>query len=163
MRLAGADKPMVCSVCLQPPMVSDPQPEYVNFESAYDGPVIDDPNGTVKTYIDKIVICEDCVRQGARLLGLDNIERYVSEIEAQEGVVKELETEIARKDKAIADLTFTVGTLMDHPVKRTAGRPHLRGPDTHTAELKEYRKAREQATKVSKGMKRKAASGSNGN
>lgn len=143
-------------------MVSDPRPEYVNFESAYDGPVIDDPNSTIKTYIDKIVVCEDCVRQAAGLLGMDHIERYKGEIEAQKSTIEELGTEITRKDKAIADLTYTVGTIMDHPVKRTSGRPTLRGPESHEDEMKEYRKRRANASKVSK-AKQKVSSGANGN
>ena len=143
-------------------MVSDPQPEYVNFESAYDGPVIDDPNSTVKTYIDKIVVCEDCVRQGASLLGMDHVERYSSELEAQKGYIAELEKEITSKDKVISDLTYTVGTIMDHPVKRTSGRPTLRAPETHEQEMKEYRKRRANAAKVSK-AKKESSNGANRN
>jgi hypothetical protein len=156
MKLCGNDLPVVCSVCLQPPMAFNPRPEFVNFESAFDGPVIDDPNAADnKVYIDKIVICEDCVKQGARLLGLDNIERYESENAALNEHITELEDALVKKDKAISDLTHTVGTLIDHPVKRPAGRPQLRGPETHEDEIKELRAT---GKKVSK-PKKKAASG----
>ena len=163
MRLAGNDAPMVCSVCLQPPMAFNPRPEFVDFESAYDGPVIDDPNADgVHVYVDKIVVCEHCVKTAARLLGLDNVERHVAEKEALVERTVELEHEIADKNKAISHLTYTVGTLIDHPVKRPAGKPQLVGPESHEAELKELRSNRSKASKVSKGKKKAAASGANG-
>ena len=154
---------MVCSVCLQPPMAFNPRPEFVDFESAYDGPVIDDPNADgVHVYVDKIVVCEHCVKTAARLLGLDNVERHVAEKEALVERTVELEHEIADKNKAISHLTYTVGTLIDHPVKRPAGKPQLVGPESHEAELKELRSNRSKASKVSKGKKKAAASGANG-
>lgn len=163
MRLAGNDAPMVCSVCLQPPMAFDPRPEFVDFECAYDGPVIDDPNAEgVHVYIDRIVVCEHCVKQAAGLLGLDSIERYAADKEALIERTMQLESEVADKDKAISHLTHTVGTLIDHPVKRPAGKPQLVGPESHEEELKELRSSRSKASKVSKGKKKAAASGANG-
>jgi hypothetical protein len=163
MRLTGADNPTVCTVCLQPPMAFDPRPEFVDFESAYDGPVIDDPNAEgAHVYLDKIIICEHCVKQAARLLGLDNVERHVAEKEALVERTVELEHEIADKDKAISHLTHTVGTLIDHPVKRPAGKPQIVGPESHEDELKSVRASRARGSKVSKGKKKAAASGANG-
>lgn len=162
MKLCGNDLPVVCAVCLQPPMAFDPRPEYVDFGSAYDGPVIDDPNApSEQVYIDKIIICEDCVKQAARLLGLDNVERYQQELEALGEQAIGLQKQIKEKDRAISDLSHTVGTLIDHPVKRPAGRPQLQGPDSHEAEIKNLRSNRSKAEKISK-AKRKAANGSNG-
>lgn len=151
MRLCGNDLPIVCSVCLQPPMAFDPRPEFVDFGSAFDGPVIDDPNAEGnQVYIDKIVICEDCVKQGARLLGLDNVERYQQELEALGEAIIELQDEVQAKDRAISDLTHTVGTIIDNPVKRPAGRPQLRGPETHEDKVKQLRSARAKADKAKK-------------
>lgn len=162
MRLCGSDTPIVCAVCLQPPMAFDPRPEYVDFGSAFDGPVIDDPNAPgEKVYVDKIVVCEDCVKQAARLLGLDNVERYQQEIEALGEEAIRLQKEAKEKDRAISDLTHTIGTLIDHPVKRPAGRPQLQGPETHEAEIKNLRSSRAKAEKISK-ARRKATNGSNG-
>jgi len=139
-------------------MAFNPRPEFVDFEAAYDGPVIDDPNADgVKVYMDKIVVCEHCVKQAAQLLGLDNVQRHVSEKEALVERTVELEHEIADKDKAISHLTYTVGTLIDHPVKRPAGKPQLVGPESHEEELKQLRSSRSKASKVSKGKKKAAA------
>lgn len=161
MKLCGADVPVVCAVCLQPPMAFDPRPEYVDFGTAYDGPVIDDPNAPgEKVYIDKIVVCDDCVRQAARLLGLDNVERYQQELEALGEQVIGLQEQVKDKDRAISDLTHTVGTLIDHPVKRPAGRPQLQGPESHESEIKSLRSSRAKAEKISKARK-KATNGSN--
>lgn len=162
MRLCGNDTPTVCAVCLQPPMAFDPRPEYVDFGSAYDGPVIDDPNApSEQVYIDKIVICEDCVKQGARLLGLDNVERYQQELEALGEQILGLQKQVKEKDRAISDLSHTVGTLIDHPVKRPAGRPQIKGPETHEEEVKNLRSNRAKSEKISKARK-KATNGSNG-
>lgn len=151
MKLCGNDLPIVCSVCLQPPMAFEPRPEFVDFGCAYDGPVIDDPNAADnKVYIDKIVICEDCVKQGARLLGLDNVERYQQELEALGETVLELQNEVQAKDRAISDLTHTVGTIIDNPVKRPAGRPQLRGPDSHEDKVKQLRSTRAKTEKAKK-------------
>ena len=151
MRLCGGDTPTVCAVCLQPPMAFDPRPEYVDFGSAYDGPVIDDPNAPAeKVYIDKIVVCEDCVKQAARLLGLDNVERYQQELEALGEQLISVQQEVKQKDRAISDLTHTVGTLLDHPVKRPSGRPQLQGPESHESEIKNLRSNRSKAEKISK-------------
>lgn len=162
MRLAGADKPIRCSVCFQPPMVREPQPEYVDFEAVYEGPVVTDPQSEVTPYLDKIVICEDCVREGARLLGMDHVERYQAELEAAREQLKESEREARKKDRAISDLTHTVGTLIDHPVKRPAGKPQLQGPESHEKEIKQLRSNRSKAEKISK-AKRKVVSGADGN
>lgn len=165
MRLAGNDKPVRCSVCLQPPMVSDPQPEYVNFEAAYDGPVVHDPNGPQEgpptVYMEKIVICDDCIRQAAGLLGFERVDDLRDHAAALEAHVDQLESEITDKDRAISDLTHTVGTLIDRPVKRPPGRPQLQGPETHKDEIREMRSARSKSEKVTKAQK-KVASGSNG-
>lgn len=164
MKLCGPDTPIVCAVCLQPPMASDPRPEYVDFGTAYDGPVVSDPNAEGnQVYIDKIVVCEHCVKQAARLLGLDHVERYQQELEALGENVVELQQELQTKDRAISDLTHTVGTLIDHPVKRPSGRPQLQGPETHEKEIKELRTTRAKASKISKAKKKASSNGSDGN
>jgi hypothetical protein len=143
-------------------MAFNPRPEFVDFGSAFDGPVIDDPNAEGnQVYIDKIVVCEHCVKQAARLLNLDDVSKHMAENETLAEEITQLDQEIVKKDKAIADLTHTVGTLLDHPVKRPAGRPQLRGPETHEEEIKDLRSSRARANKVSK-AKKKASNGSNG-
>ncbi len=151
--------PIVCSVCLQPPMAFNPRPEFVDFGSAFDGPVIDDPNAEGnQVYIDKIVVCEHCVKRAAGLLHYGDIEKHVAENETLAQEITNLDKEMSKKDKAIADLAHTVGTLIDHPVKRPAGRPQLRGPETHEEAIKNLRSSRARAEKISK-AKKKAGDG----
>ena len=62
-RLAGV-APVHCSSCFQ----QDPSRRHVDFEASYDGPVF--AEGAAKVAIDDLIICEECLRNGARLLGL---------------------------------------------------------------------------------------------
>lgn len=130
--------------------------EYVNFESAYDGPVIDDPNSTIKVYLDKVVICENCVAEAARLLGYEPADDKSEHIAQLHAYCEQIEAEVKSKDRTISDLTHTVGTLIEHPVKRPAGKPQFRGPDSHKDEIKQLRSNRATAEKISK-AKRKTA------
>lgn len=129
-------------------MAFDPRPEFVDFGTAFDGPVIDDPNAEGnKVYVDKIVVCEHCVKQAAQLLGLDHVERYQNELEALSDHAVSLQKEVNEKDRLVSDLSHTVGTLIDHPVKRPAGRPQLRGPETHEQQIKDLRKTKKKTSK----------------
>jgi hypothetical protein len=135
-------------------MSFEPRPEFVDFGTAYDGPVVQDPNAEGnQVYVDKIVVCEHCVRNAARLLGLDHVERYQQELEALGETVIELQQEIQKKDRSISDLSHTVSTIIDHPVRRPAGRPHLQGPESHEPEIKKLRNSRAKAAKISKAKK----------
>lgn len=61
MRLA--DDKSICSCCFQ----QRPDLAHVDFDAAWDGPVIDQANGMKQT-IDDLVLCEQCLRSGAELL-----------------------------------------------------------------------------------------------
>lgn len=159
MRLADP-RPAACSVCLQPPGIRDPQPEFVDFEVAYDGPVMtrhgERAETVVKTPIDDLFICEDCLKSAARLVGMVDDEQLKGQVALDAGVIQGLKDEIKEKDKAIHDLNHTVSHLIDSgAIKRKAGRPQLRGPETHTKEIKELRS--EQAQKEGRGKKKVAA------
>jgi hypothetical protein len=58
--------PVRCSACFG----QHPEKSHVDFEAAWDGPVIDAGNG-MKQYIDDLVICEDCIRSAADSLPSD--------------------------------------------------------------------------------------------
>ncbi len=153
------DLPVVCSVCLQSPAAHDPKIRYVNFESAYDGPVIRDPerpSNEPGVYIEKVVICEICVREGSKLIGLEDGAKQADRVDAWKTYAESIEDEIAEKDKAIANLSYTVGVLLDSPVKRSVGRPQLVGPDSHEEEIKEMRSKQAKKERV-----KKAASAAN--
>jgi hypothetical protein len=66
--------PAMCSGCFG----QYPDRQHIDFESSWDGPVVEGgamgENGQVisriPVSIDELILCEDCVREGASLLGL---------------------------------------------------------------------------------------------
>ena len=66
-----------------------------------------------------------------------------------------LQKEVDEKDRIVSDLSHTVGALIDNPVKRPAGRPQLRGPDTHEKQIKDLRVEQTSKTKRANGAKKK--------
>jgi hypothetical protein len=143
---------------MQPPAAYDPKIRYVDFDAAYDGPVVDSGEENVPgVYMEKIVVCELCVKNSAELLGLENVEEVQDQAESWRGYAQHIEEEIAEKDKAIGHLAYTVGVLLDTPVKRPKGRPQLRGPESHEDEIKQMR------SQQAKKERAKASNGANGN
>lgn len=133
--------PTVCSVCLQPPMIHDPQHRFVDFEVAYDGPVI--PGSPANIPVDDLFICEDCLKRGAELIGMENGEEARAQIAQLEQTVAEKDTEITEKDKAIASLNATIAHLIDTGViQRHPGKRPLTGPDSHAEQIAQFRKDR---------------------
>jgi hypothetical protein len=161
MRLAQGQLPTVCSVCLQSPAAYNEKPEYVNFESAYDGPVVKDPERAeteAGVYVEKIVVCEHCMKEAAGLLGYTDNADAEKRADAWREYAGQLEDEVEVKDRAICNLEYTVGALIDKPVKRKTGRPQFKGPESHEAEIKEMRSRQSRSEKI----KKKAASGADG-
>lgn len=143
MRIAPEnDLPVICSVCLQSPAAHDPKIRYVNCESGYDGPVVDQGEHVTPVYVENIVICEHCVAEMGRLIGLDHIESLKDHVANLEAHLDQRDEEVKEKDRAILDLTHTVGVLIEKPVKRPAGRPQFKGPEEHEAVIKEMRKGK---------------------
>lgn len=62
MRLAEST-PILCSSCYG----QYPDRRHVDFEAAWDGPVV---GSEFKMSVDDLILCEDCVRQAAKLIGL---------------------------------------------------------------------------------------------
>jgi hypothetical protein len=157
-------KPVVCSVCLQPPMVRDNELVYVDFEVFYDGPVVTrygeraESGQTVAHPVDDLIICEECLRAGAALIGLADSEKTDAVIDDMRAEIDALKKEISAKDKAVADLEFSMGVAIDYPVKRPARPPRVMGPKSHDDEVKRLRSTKRKADKISKTMKKEKAS-----
>lgn len=100
--------PPCCSACYQP---SDPEKRYVDFGASTDGPVTTivpiEAVGVVGHVIDEIILCETCIAEAAKLVGLEAVgtlrqqlddaldanDRLHDQITAQrEGVASALET-----------------------------------------------------------------------
>jgi|DEB0MinimDraft_3_1074331.scaffolds.fasta_scaffold05315_3 hypothetical protein len=124
MRIAES-VPAFCSACYG----QEPDAIYVDFESAWDGPIIDDANG-MKISIDDLVICERCLLAAANLKGLDATKDLREENLELGVLVEKLEEKIKEKDMMINDLSHTVSTLIKNPVERKKGRPKTIVPET---------------------------------
>ena len=150
---------MACSVCLQSPAAHNPKIAYIDFDSAYDGPVVKDPmraESEYGVYLEKIVMCEKCVREGARILGLVNGKDLVENNAALNAHIDQLQEDIKGKDKAIVAQNHTIATLIDSPVKRPAGRPQMTGPESHKGTIKDMRSKEAKKQRVKKATKPKA-------
>lgn len=123
MRIAETTPPY-CSACFG----QEPDAKYVDFESAWDGPVIDEGNG-LKQSIDDLIICERCLMAAANLKGLDSTKDMREENLELGVLVEKLEEQIKAKDAMINDLTHTVNTMIKNPVEPKRGRPKNMVPE----------------------------------
>lgn len=125
-----ADKrPPYCSGCF-----GHPEGRYVDFEAAYDGPVV--PGAPANQPVDDLILCEGCLKEAFRIL---DPEEQRKSIEALQAHIAILEEDVAAKDKIIAGAEKTMGLLVEHPIKRPAGKAPLVGL------------TKEQATQVTRG------------
>ena len=112
MRIAETP-PVFCTACYN----QQPQKAHIDWETSYDGPVIDngiaDRDGKITNHlrvsIDELVVCEDCVKAAARLLGMGEeageelaLLRANAQVLTEEAVglreyVKDLERAVAAK------------------------------------------------------------------
>jgi len=110
--------PAYCASCY----TVRPGEEYVDFEAAYNGPVLigdQDHNGNwPKQPIDDLVICKSCLREAATLL---NLGEDKEEIDRQNAVIEAAIDDIEAKDRMIHRLEMTLAELVDHPVAKVQG------------------------------------------
>ena len=152
MRLADP-RPPYCACCYQAPTV-DQRKVYVDYEAAYDGPVI--PGASEPVVIDDMILCEDCVKAAARLVGYEPGADLRGEISEKNKKILELEQEIRAKDKAIVHLNDTIDGVIDFPIKRPGGKSRITGPDNRKDELAQVRKSRTRSQRAKKASKAKA-------
>jgi hypothetical protein len=83
--------PVRCSSCYG----QYPDRTHVDFGAAWDGPVLGEPDGVIggaRQVIDDLIICEDCLRDAGRLLGLEDpgdAARHLAELEGQAEELRE--------------------------------------------------------------------------
>lgn len=82
--------PTHCSVCFGQYV----ERRHVDFEVAWDGPVLKDEvaggAGTTDVSIDDIIVCEECLKLAAAVIGLKDPDEMAEYAEAQEKRVDEL-------------------------------------------------------------------------
>ena len=132
-------RPAYCACCYQAPTV-DQRNVYVDYEAAYDGPVI--PGAADPVVIDDMILCEDCVKAAASLVGYEPGADLRGENTEKDKRIAELEIELRAKDKAIVHLNDTIDGVIDFPIKRPGGKSRITGPDSRNEELAQVRKSR---------------------
>ncbi len=108
--------PPYCASCY-----GRPDGRYIDFEAAYDGPVIP---GAPHTTVDDLILCEGCLKEAFAILDPEEQRERIAELEGQ---LQEKESEIAAKDRIIKGAESTISELVDHPIKPPAGKPPLVG------------------------------------
>lgn len=143
MRLTGPNTgipaPHRCAACWQ----QHPNLVHVDFEVGYDGPTFRDENGTLIT-IDDLIICENCLKDAARLLrnvpdlgGRSVIDHLRERTQALEQLLYESRRTIERLRARISELEddlvrrLTVPQPVETPppaanAKQTVGKPRRR-------------------------------------
>lgn len=112
MRIAYAAPPH-CSSCY----AQQPEKQHVDFESSYDGPVIE---GTIKVSIDEMIVCEDCMRLAASLLGFVDDEGAREELGALRQEVANLEDRLAERLAYTDQLERTIASKPKPPARKKA-------------------------------------------
>lgn len=98
-----AEMPMFCASCGS----QDPEARYVDFDAAWDGPVVNPEDG-IKMQIDDLVVCENCLKEASALVGLVDPDRVAEtlanaqeDLVAKEQKITELQRYIERLEAAI--------------------------------------------------------------
>lgn len=115
-RLAQTTPPY-CAACF-----SHPDGRSVDFEAAYDGPVI--PGSPEAIPVDDLVICERCLSEAFAILDPQGLQETIRELEQ---VVRDQADEISAKDKAVKAAKFTISELEPFAVGKIPGKPALIG------------------------------------
>lgn len=141
--------PPACASCFQ----AGSEKRYVDFEAAYDGPVI--PGSPENQPIDDLVICEECLAEAFALLDPDGLHETIHVLETKLEAAAKSD---ASKDRMVERLEKTLAELVEHPVqKRGGGTQHYAGvPDDVRKQLNERRERRKRGQKSQKKAKVKA-------
>lgn len=99
-----APMPMFCAACGS----QDPKTRYVDFDAAWDGPVVNPEDG-IKMQIDDLVVCENCLKEASRLVGLvdpdqvsETLTRAQQDLIAKEHEIRDLQGYVSRLEAAVA-------------------------------------------------------------
>jgi hypothetical protein len=74
---------------------------YVDFEAAYDGPVLE---GAIKVAIDDLVICENCLTAAAKMIGLVKAPDLVKALDDERAKSHADHMKMGRLERQIKDL-----------------------------------------------------------
>lgn len=122
----------------------------MDFEAAYDGPVI--PGTPEPVPVDDLVICENCLAEAFAILDPQNLKDTIRELEM---VVKDQSEALDAKDKTIQGAKATIGELVEHPVAAFPGRPKLVGVSDEVRKLITNRRYERRGTSADPTQKKK--------
>lgn len=107
MRLADTAPPR-CASCYD----QKTDARHVDFEASYDGPVIPgaDPLLSQAVSVDDLIICEGCLREAARLIGLEDWADLKERAEAAEAQAKQCEDRLLTQAAYVQDLERAVAS-----------------------------------------------------
>jgi hypothetical protein len=106
--------PPYCSGCFQ----AKPLERHVDFGSCWDGPAMPGPSNTVGVIaqaIDDLILCEQCLTEAAKLIGLGDVEKVKEELEGARAVNDALHEELAAQKQYAANLE---SAFQSRPAKR---------------------------------------------
>lgn len=99
-----AEMPMFCASCGS----QDPGARYVDFDAAWDGPVVNPEDG-IKMQIDDLVVCENCLKEASALVGLvdpdqvsQTLARAQQDLIAKEHEIRDLQGYVSRLEAALS-------------------------------------------------------------
>ena len=115
--------PAMCSSCFG----QYPERTHVDFTASWDGPVVENgivgENGevatSVKVSIDELILCEDCVREAARLVGMVEPSE-ADEVERLRGMLRERSEELAGLRHYTEKLEAAVAVKPAKPARKAA-------------------------------------------
>jgi hypothetical protein len=142
-------RPPYCSSCFQ---AIQGETRCVDFEAAYDGPVV--PGTPEPVPVDDLIVCEHCLAEAFDLLDPQNLKETIDELVE---IVKGQEAEIRAKDKAIRGFNFTTSELIHHPVAPIPGKPRLEGVPKEVREQLTKGLYARRGTSPGRNQKKKAA------
>lgn len=98
--------------------------KHVDFESYYDGPVIDTESG-IKVSIDDLIICDQCLKNAGALVGLFPADDLKQENQELGETVEEKDDQIKVQHELISDLEKTLAKFTDEKIQRPDRRPRM--------------------------------------
>lgn len=121
----ASPRPAYCASCF-----NAVEERYVDFEAAYDGPVI--PGTPEPIPVDDLVICEPCLLEAFNILDPQSKNQTIEELTA---IIAAQQAQLDAKDKAILGFRASTNELIDNPVAPLPGRPKLEGLPDDVREL----------------------------
>jgi hypothetical protein len=123
--------PSHCSACFQ----AGSDKHYIDFEAAYDGPVI--PGSPEPVPVDDLILCEDCLQTAFVLLDPRGERR---EIERLESELEEADRHIEGLEKLSHGALNAANELVDHPIRKHQGRRGYQLENTDAKKVLEQRR-----------------------